>query len=105
MGEARRRRFALVKGGRADVAKIAYAKPSELIEEKFLATKELTAAIDERFEHVNKESCPTRADFLNALVVAGLRSFDAYARTREKAEEQQESLIALPTPGEVIKLG
>lgn len=104
MGIARKRRLALIKDGKAEVAKQLYAEPSQLIEEKFLANKELSAAITERFERVNKETCPTRADFIEKLVVAGLRSFDQYADSRQQPA-QEESLVALPTPGEVIKLG
>lgn len=80
MGEARKKRLALIKGGHAEVAKKLYTTPSELTQESFLATKDMTSAITERYEkQVNREHCPTRADFIEKLVVAGLKSFDNYA--------------------------
>jgi hypothetical protein len=103
VGEARKRRLALIKGGHAEVAKKLYTAPSELVSNTFLATSDLDAAITERFEkQVNKEHCPTRADFLEKLVVAGLKSFDNFA-AKQQAEDQH-PLIATPTTEEVIKL-
>jgi hypothetical protein len=103
MGEARKRRLTLIKGGHAEVAKKMYTPPSALTQESFLASPDMTAAITERFEkQVNQEHCPTRASFIEKLVVAGLKSFDAYAAKQKEAEHP---LIAVPTDSEVIKLG
>lgn len=103
MGAAKKRRLALIQDGHADVAKTVYATPQDLVQQTFLANRELDTAITERFEQqVKKDQCPTRADFLEKLVIAGLKSFDRFAN---KQEEPQESLISMQTTEQVVKLG
>lgn len=103
MGAARKRRLALIKDGHAEVAKTVYATPQDLVTQTFLANRELDTAITERFEkQVKKDQCPTRADFLEKLVIAGLKSFDRFA---QQQEAPQDPLIALPTAEQVVKLG
>lgn len=104
MGEARKRRLALIKQGRPEVARTQYYPPSSLITQTFLSNYELDKAINERFERTRRDQMPTRADFLEKLVIAGLASFDRYEASQAVTSEP-ESLIAQPTDEQVVKLG
>ena len=105
MGAARKHRLALIKGGKADVAKTVYAKPIRLVTETHLFTPELSNAITERYEKqvsakAKEERLPTRSSFFEALVVAGMASFDQHV----VQAQAKESLIALATPGDAAEM-
>lgn len=104
MGEARKRRRALIKAGRPEVAATQFYPPSRLIEQKFLSDPKLDEAITERFERTRRDQVPTRSVFLELLLRKGLDSFDAFYK-KEQAAEPEDSLIAQPTTKQVVQLG
>lgn len=93
MGEQRRRRLALIKGGKADVAKAEHhnLKPQQLVSLTCLCTKQLKEEVLKRFELTSRETLPTLSSFLERLLLAGVASFD-----RAQAEQEARgSLVKL----------
>lgn len=109
MGATRKRRLALVKEGHAEIAKTVYAQPERLVTETHLFKPDLSQAITDRYEKAvsekaKKERLPTRSAFFEALVIAGISSFDKHLEKRD-AEQNAHPLIATPTPEQVVQLG
>jgi len=93
MGEARKRRLALIKDGKATEARRPENNPTpqDLVEITCLGTKALHAELEKRYALINQEVLPTFSTFLERVLLAGIASFD-------KAQAQQEA------QGSLIKL-
>lgn len=102
MGEARRRRLALIKSGNAEEAKKPEHKlpPQNYVQLTVLVKKMLADLIDKRYdEDVNQETIPSRNAWLERLLVAGIASFDA--EKRKQAESR--NLVKLAGSPDDIK--
>lgn len=101
MGEARKRRLALIKDGKAEEAKQPAHNPSpqDLVVLSCIATKRLEGEVLKRYELVNPETVPTLSAFIERLILAGIASFD-----RAQAEQEAAgSLVQIAPPGAVPK--
>lgn len=79
MGEARKRRLTLIKGGKADEAKRILVAPERLVSFTFMLPRPQAAVLVEEYEtKVDKETCPTLASFLVTLVEAGMIEFGKF---------------------------
>ena len=98
MGDARRRRLALIKGGKADVARGAYVAPERLTNVTIqIASIQALAANAIYDQKVDKKTCPTLNDFFKAVFEAGLIEFEKYYQA-ENAPKLPD--IALDQPEE-----
>jgi len=79
MGDARRVRLALIKGGKAQEAKAHVIAPERLtnltVQMPSLKAKILDNIYDTK---VDKKTCPTRNSFVLALLEAGMNQFETY---------------------------
>lgn len=79
MGDARRRRLALIKGGKADVAKAMYVAPERLTNLTILLpTLKANVAHEIYKTKVDKATCPTPNDFFMAVFDAGMIEFEKF---------------------------
>lgn len=103
MGEARRRRLALIKGGQADEAKKDEnnPKPVRIREYHVITSKMLGDKIEQTYdEEVNKKVLASLNAFLERLLAAGLASF---MQARQQ-QEQAGQLIQTATPKEAEEI-
>jgi len=79
MGDARRTRLALIKGGKADQAKLHRPAPERLtnitVQMPSVKAEILNAVYDTK---VDKKTCPTRNSFMLALIEAGMIQFEQF---------------------------
>lgn len=102
MGEARRKRLALIKGGKAEEAKKPERNPvpQMLVQRTILMKKGLADLIDKSYdEDVNQAVVTSRNAWIERLIVAGLSSFDA----EKRKQAEQASLVKLAGPQDVAK--
>lgn len=79
MGEARKRRLTLIKGGKADVAKTMYVAPERLTNITIQLPSQKAMVLDAIYEtKVDKKNCPTRNSFVLALLEAGMIEFERF---------------------------
>lgn len=102
MGEARRKRLAMIKAGQAEEAK----KPEHNLPQQnyvqitVLVKTMLRDLIDKRYEEdVNTATVPSRNAWIERLLVAGIASFDAERRRQAEAN----SLIKLAGPKDMAQ--
>jgi len=86
MGESRRRRMAAKAMGLPH-APIKPVRHAQLMGE---ITQKLNDTIDQRYDKVNRATCPTRWAFIERLLIAGIASFDA-----EEQQQNQTDLVKL----------
>jgi hypothetical protein len=102
MGEARRKRLALINGGNAEEAKKPeYNQPPQnVVQITVLVRKSLADLIDKRYdEDVNQAVVTSRNAWIERLIVAGLASFDE----EKRKQAEQASLVKLAGPQDVAK--
>lgn len=90
MGEARRRRLALIRGGKADLAKREEMKPKaiRLVRISQDIHPNLDALITKLYdEDVNKEQIPLRSGFIERLLLAGCASFQQARQVQAQAKQ------------------
>jgi len=79
MGEARKTRLALIKGGKSDQAKAHRPAPERLtnvtVQMPTVKSEILNAVYDAK---VDKKTCPTRNDFILALLESGMIQFEQF---------------------------
>lgn len=79
MGEARKTRLALIKGGKADQARLYRPAPERLVnitvQMPAMKAEILDAVYDQK---VDKKTCPTRNDFMLALLESGMIQFEQF---------------------------
>lgn len=79
MGEARKRRLVLIKGGKADVAKTMYVAPERLTNITIQLPSQKAMVLDAIYTtKVDKKNCPTRNSFVLALLEAGMVQFEQF---------------------------
>ena len=90
MGEARKRRLALIKGGKAQEAKAHRIAPERMKLIQVLIPSVRAEILDMIYNtKVDKTTCPTRNDFLLALIESGVQSFEQfyYEENRPKSAD------------------
>ena len=79
MGESRRKRLALIKGGKAAEAKTMYVAPERLTNITIQMPTLQAKVLDSIYEtKVDKKTCPTRNSFVMALLESGMNIFEQY---------------------------
>jgi hypothetical protein len=79
MGDARRRRLTLIKGGKAQEAKAHYIAPERLTGLTILMPSLKLKILDNIYDtKVDKATCPTRNSFVLALLEAGMMEFERF---------------------------
>lgn len=79
MGEARKRRLALIKGGKSDQAKTMYIAPERLTNlTAQMPTRQAEILQKTYDDKVSKSTCPTFNSFLLALIEAGVIEFERF---------------------------
>ena len=79
MGEARRRRLALMKGGKAEEAKAHRIAPERLTVLPVMMPTLQSEILKNVYDlKVDKKTCPTLNSFLLALLESGVTSFEQY---------------------------
>lgn len=79
MGEARKRRLTLIRGGKADVAKGMFVAPERLTNLTIqMPTLKADIAHQVYAERVDKKTCPTPNSFWLAVFEAGLMEFEKF---------------------------
>lgn len=87
MGEARKRRLALIKGGKADQAKGLYVAPERLTNITIqLPTLKANLAHEVYKTKVDKKTCPTPGAFFLAVFEAGMIEFERYYEEQNRPE-------------------
>lgn len=79
MGEARKRRLTLIKGGKAEEAKQMFVAPERLTNLTIqMPTLKANVAHEIYKTKVKKETCPTPNDFFKAVFDAGMMEFEKF---------------------------
>lgn len=103
MGEARKRRLTLIKGGKAAEAKLEAnnSRPQNLRSLTVLITQALDKVVTKVYdERVNKAALPSRNDFIERLIIAGLDSF----RREEMKQAEESHLVKLAGPDDMTQI-
>ena len=79
MGEARRRRLALIKAGKAHEARAHRVAPERLTLIEVLMSSAQAEILKSVYDtKVSKETCPTLNAFLLAVIESGLQQFEQF---------------------------
>lgn len=99
MGDARRRRLALIKGGKADQAKAIRIAPERLTNLTIqMPTVKVEIAHEIYKTKVDKSTCPTPNDFWQAVFDAGMMEFEKFYAAENAPKPADFELPLTPDP-------